>query len=443
MKRSLVIVLLGLLGGGIVIGLYWKYKVNPRLQGLGVLAPDSESIQKTLKVEDEGDENFDRRVSLPSEPMGFAFGRNEYVLGNRKDPWGLMRMQAAEDRTSFDFKTVPVHETNYMQKVSFNAITWNGTHYVTVSDGAWFNSPSKNVFCKHDPLTLKILSNTPAPDQLGCLAFDGSDYWAATRSNTQTSGEPVFLYRLDSDLREISRHEAPAKGCQGLAWDGQFLWFADVFDDSIYVLDITTEDPTVVHRIPTEYSYLSGIAFDGRNIWVSEYQNHQIHRLSPAVRTRVASLSDRPAEPGVFLASDNTSQQLKDSSISSNPEYPEEEVDVHEFSAEINGGVIYGSWRVHFGEKLFDDSQQPQDSAFSMPLFRRYSITVTGPGLSEAAVKSFEANPGMNEESGVALAEVNEPGEYSIVLFIHVQYIRPDGGNQILNKTAAPLTLRY
>ena len=444
--RWVLILALGLIGGAIVIGIYWKYKVHPRLEGLGIIAGESRSLRKTLDIEDEASETFDKRASLPTEPLGFAYGRHEYVLGNRRDPWGLMRMEVNEERSSFEFSTVPVHEPNYMQQISFNAIAWNGKHYVAVADGAWFNSPSKNVFCTLDPETFKIVSTAPAPDQIGCLAFDGSDYWGATRSNTVSSGEPVFLYRLDSDFRELSRHQAPAKGCQGLAWNGQFLWFADVFDDSIYVLDITADEPAVVHRIPTEFSYLSGIAFDGRHLWVSEYQNHGIHRLHPAIPKQVAQQFGNPATPAVFVSSEGndalSGQELKDSDISSNPEYPEEDVDVHELSAEISNGVIYASWKIHFGDKLFEENQ-PQDSPISLPVFHKYAITVSGPGLSQAAERTFEAHPGMNQESNVQITEAAESGEYTVLLFIHVQYVRADGGNQILNKTASPLTLRY
>ncbi len=442
LKRTLMIVLCGLLGGGIVIGLYWYFKVNPRLQGLGVLAPDSKTIRKTIDVENDSAENFDKKVSLPAEPMGFAFGKGEYILGNRKDPWGFIRMIPAEDEDSFELMTVPVHETNYMQRMSFNAVAWNGTQYISVTDGAWFNSASKNVFCKHDPASLKILSTVPAPDQLGCLAFDGSGYWAATRSNTLDSGEPVFLYRMDADLREISRHEAPAKGCQGLAWDGQFLWFVDVFNDSIYVLDIAGEQPVGVHRIPTNFSYLSGIAFDGRNIWVSEYEKHQIHRLSPDAKRRVATLSGQPALTTTIVDSTDSEQRLKDSYENRSPEYPEEDADVHEFSAEISSGVIYVSWKIYFGEKLFA-SEPPADSAFSMPLFARYTVSASGPGLGETVQQTFDAEPGMNEKVNLQLTQITEPGDYNISLFIYVQYIRPDGGNQILNQSASPLTVRY
>jgi hypothetical protein len=440
-KRSAILLLCGLVGGGAVIGLVWYYKVKPRLEGLGVITPDSKSLRETVDIEDQTAESFDKRVTLPTEPMGIAFGRDEYILGNRKDPWGLVRMKPSKDKTSFELNTVPVHESNYKQKVSFNTITWNGQHYVTVTDGAWFNAPSKNVFCKHDPVSLEILSTTEAPDQIGCLAFDGTDYWGATRSNTVDSGEPVFLYRFDSALREISRHDAPGKGCQGLAWDGQFLWFADVFDDSIHVLDISEGSPKGVDRISAQLDYLSGVTFDGRDIWVSEYGNHQIHRLRPEIRRRIARLSGRTDQSIESVSSVYSEPKLKDTYNAISPEYPEDNTDVHEFSAEISNGILYGSWKIHYGEKLFE-SNTPSESAFSMPTFARYTVTVNGPGGAKLNEIKYDAQPGMNEMSSVQLANASDPGEYDISIFIHVQYVREDGVNQILNNSAPSLSLK-
>jgi hypothetical protein len=438
-KRILMILLCGLIGGGAVIGLYWKFKVKPRLEGLGVIAPEGKEIRKTVKIEDETGDSFDRKVSLPVDPLGFTFGRAEYVLGNRRDPHGFVRLKLEEDESAFKLTTVPVHESRYSQRIGFHTVAWNGKEYVTVTDGAWFGSSSKNVFCRHHPESYEILSTAPAPDQLGCLAFDGNNYWGATRSNTKTSGEPVFIYRFDSDFSEISRHPARAKGCQGMAWDGQYLWMVDVFNDSIYVLDIYGTDPAIVETIPTNFSYLSGIAFDGRNIWVSEYENHQIHRLSPALKSRIATSGPQPATPSIIDAS-YSETKLKDDYTSSSPEFPEEDADVHEFSAEIVDGTIYASWKIHFGERLFNSSGASED-AIAMPVFARYIISVKGPTMTTAVEETYEAQQGMNEKIRTPLLKIQESGSYDISLFIHVQYIRPDGGNQILNKTAPSLTL--
>ena len=212
------------------------------------------------------------------------------------------------------------------------------------------------------------------------------------------------------------------------------------FNDSIYVLDISQDEPALVHTLPTELSYLSGIVFDGRDLWVSEYENNEIHRLNPNVKRDVAKLlGAEPAQPG-FVEASPSEERRKDSYVNSNAEYPDENISVHEFSAEIIGGAIYASWKIHFGEKLFS-SESEQSSM--MPVFARYVVSVTGPSLSQAVQETYEARDGMNEESEVELMRVAEQGTYNVSLFIHVQYIRPDGGYQILNKSAAPLTLQW
>ena len=120
-KRTLIILLIGLIGGGAVVGGYWYWKVKPRLQGLGVVAPTSKKIRGSLEIQEGSVGDFDRKLTLPVEPLGFAFGKDEFVLGNRKDPWGFVRLEPNEDKSTFDLTTVPVletgeHATNVVQR---------------------------------------------------------------------------------------------------------------------------------------------------------------------------------------------------------------------------------------------------------------------------------------------------------------------------------------
>lgn len=73
-------------------------------------------------------------------------------------------------------------------------------------------------------------------------------------------------------------------GCQGLAWDGSKLWSVDVFTDNIYLIDIQQDPPRLTHTYRTHFTYLSGIAYDGSHIWVTEYNQNQAHRLNRSLR---------------------------------------------------------------------------------------------------------------------------------------------------------------
>ena len=37
----------------------------------------------------------------------------------------------------------------------------------------------------------------------------------------------------------------------------------------------------VAHSYQTRFTYLSGISYDGKNIWITEYDKKQLHRLNP------------------------------------------------------------------------------------------------------------------------------------------------------------------
>jgi hypothetical protein len=124
-----------------------------------------------------------------------------------------------------------------------------------------------------------MLDAFPAPPQLGCLAWDGSGYWAATRKNTEDEPVPALLYRLSPGFEVLSETPAPAPGCQGMAWDGKNVWLADVFSDLLYVLDVGGAQPAVVRRVDPDLDYLSGVAFYGGGIWVVEYGSNGLARL--------------------------------------------------------------------------------------------------------------------------------------------------------------------
>jgi hypothetical protein len=78
-----------------------------------------------------------------------------------------------------------------------------------------------------------------------------------------------------------------------------------------------------------------------------------------------------------------------------------------------------------------------------MPVFARYIVSVTGPTMKKMVEETYAAQPGMNQKSNAPLMKIQQSGSYDISVFIHVQYIRSDGGNQILNKTAPSLRLQY
>lgn len=222
--------------------------------------------------------DFDVTLKVPGSPIGAASNGSTIVLGNRNDPWGFIRLQRKGDR--FAPELVPVVEPKFSQKISLVSVTWNGQNFVGITTGSWFgNEESPNVFTIHDPATLQVIRHHPAPTRAGCVTWDGTSYWAATRKNTEDAEEEAFLYRLDPEFNVIARFTPPAVGCQGLTWDGAYLWLVDVFTDSIYVLDVSEKEPRLVHKAGTPFHDLSGITLHDGRVWIAIDDSDRLYRL--------------------------------------------------------------------------------------------------------------------------------------------------------------------
>jgi len=475
--RLMTVLAIGLAGAALLIGGYWMVKIRPRVRAIEDPNYGSTPIAaKALKFH-RGSGDFDVSVDLPGDPRGMVANGSQLLIGNRAAPLGFLRLRADGER--FLSEKVPVIEPGYRQQVAFSAVSWNGSNYVGYTDGSWFQAASKNVFTIHDPVSLRVLEHRAAPELLGCLAWDGRGYWAATRRNTADSGEPAYLYRLDTNLKVVRKTEPPGVGCQGMAWDGTHLWFADVFADKLYVVDVAGATPRIVHAASLPFGYLSGVGFDGSNIWVTEYDNKRLHRLASARRmawsgsptpggalvTTAATLAPVTALPETAesvdqlrrkLRGDNTSDQMHaemelkkrglpidyDRHQDSFAKRPPDDCEVLDWSVEVRNGRLLGSWRLHFGDQLFQRSTSSASSIVSMPVFARYTVTVYPPG-SQPVPHQFDASPGENMRQDVNLGLVSARGSYRVEMFLHVQYISPDGTNRILNRSGHSLEVEH
>lgn len=83
----------------------------------------------------------------------------------------------------------------------------------------------------------------------------------------------LVLSPAASPSQEIIRHlEAPGPDARGLAWDGQYLWCAEVFSQKVYQLD--PNDGSVVSSFDfnIEYQY-GGLAWsDDDYLWITDYR---------------------------------------------------------------------------------------------------------------------------------------------------------------------------
>ncbi len=276
-------VAIGILLGLALAGAYWWIEIRPRVER--ILDPWVDAAPREAAAEiaslDSG-ALFDVAVDLPGNPLGAVWTGKRFLIGNREDPWGLMIVAPTRERR-WRVTKQPIVEPGYHQQISLDTLAWNGREIVAVADGAWFERPGA-VFVSIDPASFRIGRIRAAPERLGCLAWDGSGFWGASRRNTADEERPAFLYRFDDRFAELARFDPPGVGCQGLAWDGRRLWFADVFDDALTILDLAEGAPRWSGGDRFEIEYLSGVAWDGESIWITEYGDKRLHRLNPILQ---------------------------------------------------------------------------------------------------------------------------------------------------------------
>jgi hypothetical protein len=449
--RTVRIVVVGLVIGALLIGAYWYFNVYSRLKSLGQgIAPQDVSKIQTLKVRQDSEVDFDLSIDLPGDPLGIASNFSEFILCNRAEPWGFLRLTQPDSKT-YQAQRVPVVEKTNNQNLSFQTVTYNGQNYVSYLDATYLISGARKIFAFHDPKTLAIVSYYKAPDLIGGLAWDGDGYWAATRRKTENSGEPAYLYHLDKNFNVISKTEPPDVGCQGLAWDGINLWFVDVFSHKIHVIDVNGEKPQIIYSYKSRFNNLSGIGFDGENIWISEYDNHRMHRLKHELIAQWTGKEEESAEDTtpeaapVQLTNQESPQVSSDTPTSATyknntVEVGDEEMAVTKLFAEIRENTLYGSWKIYCGEKLFKN-QPAEGSEESKKSNVKYTVIVEGESLSEPKKIEYDAEAGENIETDVELAKDLSPGKYSVSITLHAQYVNADGQESTLNTSSPALDL--
>ena len=388
-------------------------------------------------------QQLDLAYQLPGSPLGMASNGEELLIGNRSGPWSVLRVRRDDDELLSETVTIEHHG----RPITLWSLAWNGASYVGLADEAWFRRGAKGVvFTVHDPKTLAITAVRHAPPHIGCLAWDGRQYWAATRRNTRDSPEPALLYRIDRNFEVVSTSPAPAVGCQGLAWDGEHLWLADVFSDAMFLLD----GPTVVRSAATPLDYLSGVAQFEDAMWLIDYGDNRLHRVSTAARTawmrgdydEEEEAEEEEPEPVAFASAVNKTpeRKLTDKYKNTSPKRAKDDAEVLSWSVTIRDDALYASWSLWFGEELFTRGEQTQ-TIVTLPQFARYEVTVTYPD-GEKTEQTFEAGVGENIEREVHLADTIAPGEYAVSIFIHVQYVSAEGTAKILNRSGTSLRVR-
>lgn len=108
-------------------------------------------------------------------------------------------------------------------------------------------------------VTLDVIDsfNAPAWWPMG-LAFDGTHLWCLALNTPN----PTTIYKLDTDGNVVNTIPSPHGNCEGLAYDGVYLWSSDPIHEKIYRFDTSGN---VVSSF--DFPVVGGIAYDGEHLW--------------------------------------------------------------------------------------------------------------------------------------------------------------------------------
>ncbi|MFZ5798673.1 MAG: S8 family serine peptidase [Desulfobulbaceae bacterium] len=189
-------------------------------------------------------------------------------------------------------------------------LTWDGTHLWNVDSGL------PKAYYKIDPATGSVVDGFNYPGSsfpLG-ITFDGTNIWS-----TDWTGNGTIYKHNPADMSVISSFPSPRAYPADLAWDGTYLWAAILQTGPIikinpatgaevgfipappgsrpfgltyahgylYVGDDNTDtifklnpgSGAVLDSWPAPGPYPAGLAFDGTNLWVSDWSSQRIYRM--------------------------------------------------------------------------------------------------------------------------------------------------------------------
>ena len=86
----------------------------------------------------------------------------------------------------------------------------------------------------------------------------------------------------------LSSIPAPCRTPTGLAFDGKLLWVADRITDSLYAVD--PADGHVVRTLAAPGFDIRGLTWDGAHLWCVDAEENRISKLDPNTGLHAARL---------------------------------------------------------------------------------------------------------------------------------------------------------
>jgi len=242
-----------------------------------------ESAAATESDTDTQAVQYERTIVLPGSPVGLAWDGSGFLAANRDSNMGFLRV-SRDDAGVTTKERVPLIDPKTGQSMAFPGVAWNGTNFISMAARRSLSAGREEIFTLHDPNDLSIIKEFVAPAGIGCITWDGTQYWAGTHIELGAASASGTLYQLDKDFNIVAQYEVPMKGCRGMAWDGYRLLWADDMTNTLNLVSLASGKPEVVLSYQTSAAGLTGVAYDGKTIWIAESGKNEIRQLDPRLQ---------------------------------------------------------------------------------------------------------------------------------------------------------------
>ena len=223
---------------------------------------------------------YEQAIKLPGSPVGLAWNGSGFLAANRDKNSGFLRV-SRDSAGATQARLVSMVDPKTGEAMAFPGVAWNGTNYISMAARHSQLTGREEIFTLHDSNNLSIVKEFVAPPSIGCITWDGTQYWAGTHIDLGAGNDSGTLYQLDKDFNVLAQYDVPMKGCRGMAWDGYRLLWADDMTSTLNLISLASGKPEVVHSYQTAAAGLTGVAYDGQNVWIAESGKKQIRLLDP------------------------------------------------------------------------------------------------------------------------------------------------------------------
>ncbi|OGS18625.1 MAG: hypothetical protein A3J83_04295 [Elusimicrobia bacterium RIFOXYA2_FULL_40_6] len=149
------------------------------------------------------------------------------------------------------------------------ALTWDGKKL-------WASDWITQSIYKHnidDKLSIESTVQIPGSHPTG-LAFDGQYLWVC-----DSWSKKISKRNPDSFLNEIVGYTVPLLEPSGLFWDGLNLWCCDAKEQKLYKFSISPSGLTVQEKYSLPARYPAGIFFQGKYLWIADSETNKIYKM--------------------------------------------------------------------------------------------------------------------------------------------------------------------